>query len=251
MLKQRKRGLVLLASLVCTVCLLCSCGTENHSTSSSSSDSSSSAIESEGSTSTSSDVSSENSEEASEDEITTEKVQTETGAILEGNLAKEVKQFRTLADAEADMGYYLGLHNTLESVDGYELVGFYKIDGGTWYQAVYEYETPEEIGYPTITIKTSKTATLDELVEPYTFKELDGTGGKVEESKKLSDVLVNYAGYQNHTENGFWDLAYFEVPNGKKYSIYSSSGINKAVLDDILNELIGNLKIMEDWKEND
>lgn len=245
MLKQRKRGLVLLASLVCAVCLLCSCGTESHSTSSSST------IESEDSTSTSSDVSSENSEEASENEITTEKVQTETGAILEGNLAKEVKQFRTLADAEADMGYYLGLHNTLESVDGYELVGFYKIDGGTWYQAVYEYENPEEIGYPTITIKTSKTATLDELVEPYTFKELDGTGGKVEESKKLSDVLVNYAGYQNHTENGFWDLAYFEVPNGKKYSIYSSSGINKTVLDDILNELIGNLKIMEDWKEND
>lgn len=251
MLKQRKRGLVLLASLVCTVCLLCSCGTENHSTSSSSSDSSSSAIENEDSTSTSSDVSSENGEEVSEDEITTEKVQTETGAILEGNLAKEVKQFRTLADAEEDMGYYLGLHNTLESVDGYELVGFYKIDGGTWYQAVYEYENPEEIGYPTITIKTSKTATLDELVEPYTFEELAGTGGKVEESKKLSDVLINYAGYQNHTENGFWDLAYFEVPNGKKYSIYSSSGINKAVLDDILNELIGNLKIMEDWKEND
>lgn len=245
MLKQRKRGLVLLASLVCAVCLLCSCETENPSTSSSS------AIEIEDSPSTSSDLSSETSEEASEDEITTERVQTETGAILEGNLAKEVKQFRTLADAEADMGYYLGLHNTLESVDGYELVGFYKIDGGTWYQAVYEYETPEEIGYPTITIKTSKTATLDELVEPYTFKELDGTGGKVEESKKLSDMLVNYAGYQNHTENGFWDLAYFEVPNGKKYSIYSSSGINKAVLDDILNELIGNLKIMEDWKEND
>ena len=186
-------------------------------------------------------------------------VKTESGATLEGNLAKTVKQYRTLAEAEEAMGYYLGLHNTIESHPEYNLVAMYNIGDGAWYQALFEHSEAsritEELGdaiteheaahlaeeYPSLTVKTTKDteAGLDGLIAPY----LDDFNS--DEIITINDVKVRIC--SNYEGEAL--LGCFTIPNKKSYSIYTSYGIEPEVMKDILGELINNLKIMEDWED--
>lgn len=192
--------------------------------------------------------------------------ETATGRLVaEG--AKRVKSFRTLAEAESDMGYYLGLHNYLECDSLYELVAMQSIGDNEWYQATisasHNYEVIEEAhgvyriklnngteitdgnevsefiaDYGTgFTVKTTRTGSLDTLIYPY------GEEFKTHHRFNIHGVMVDFRGY----EDGKYLLAYFEVPNGKKYSIYSSVGKSSDLIVSIVTELIGNLQIMDDW----
>lgn len=161
---------------------------------------------------------------------------TTSGGVLTGDVAKTVKQYRTLAEAEEDMGYYLGLHNDIESHPELQLVGMYNIGNGAWYQAAYESSSNKISG---ITVKTSNKTDIKQLIAPYNVGEY-----KNKEVKNIEDIEVNFLGNESSVVN----LVYFKVKNGKSYSIFTSAGNDDAVMTDIATELISNLKIMDDWK---
>ena len=170
-------------------------------------------------------------------DIVVDKIVTESGATLEGNLAKTVKQFKTLAEAEEDMGYYLGLHNTVQSHEEYRLVGMYRIGENEWYQAAFDCETNPKEGF---TLKVSKTMTEEEMLKPY-------------EDSDFRYKSTNFYGftaitYESLTEEK-WNLASFTCKNGKVYSLYTGEGIERKLFEDIVSELLGNLIIMDDWVE--
>ena len=168
------------------------------------------------------------------DNVTTEV--TTSGGKLVGNLAKTVTSFRTLAEAEEDMGYYLGLHNTIESHPELTLSGVYKIGQDDWYQALFE-DASGSVN--NITVKTSMTTSVSELIAPYNVSDYNWT-----RSESVLGVNVTFAG----NDDGIVNLMYFDVSNGKAYSIYTSVGNEYSVMLDIVSELIENLQIMDDWK---
>ena len=156
--------------------------------------------------------------------------QLESGGTVLGS-AKKVKNYKSLADAESDMGYYLGLHNKIDSLRGYELVGMYKI-ADSWYQAVFECSDK-----PSITVKTSKEASLKDLTDAYTSEynvvDTDNIKGIDVTSKSDADGTVH--------------LMYFETINNKKYTIFSTDGIDSLDAVNLVTELITNIKGMDDW----
>ena len=154
------------------------------------------------------------------------------------------------------MGYYLGLHNNIESVPEYNLVGMYGINEGEWYQAIFESSEADkqlaELGdniteaqakeitsmYPSITLKVNKGGSIDSLIEPY----------KDSYDKKEDSLIEGVRVYfERKSDDSKYNLAYFSVPNGKCYSIFTEDGINETKLVSMLTELINNLKIMSDW----
>ena len=160
-----------------------------------------------------------------------------TGLTLVGN-AKVVNQYRSLHEAETDMGYYLGLHNTLESWPNYELVGMYNI-GNEWYQAIYEDVIGERAS---ITLKVSKTATLEDLTEAYDFDLYDERDIVYE--SELGDISGKiYVGKEDKLEH----LICFETANNKKYTLFTFDGVADEVLTNVFYELAANLQIMVDW----
>lgn len=161
---------------------------------------------------------------------------TQSGGKIVGNLAKTVKSFKTLADAEEDMGYYLGFHNTIESHPELTLSGIYSIGSGEWYQALFEDETNT---INNITVKTSMKTSIEELTAPYNIVDFDSIS-----SETIYGVEVTFVGNNGNTVN----LVYFDVPNGKAYTIYTSVGNEYSLMQDLVVELIGNLQIMDDWK---
>ena len=95
------------------------------------------------------------------------KIYNEDGTVNSESV-KTVKQFRTLNDAEVYMGFYLGLHNRLESIDKYELVSISNVGEGTWFQALYESEDIDK--YTDYTLKVKKTTQKEEILEAYDDK---------------------------------------------------------------------------------
>lgn len=160
---------------------------------------------------------------------------TQSGGKLVGEVAKTVKSYKTLADAEEEMGYYLGLHNTLESQPNLKLVGMYNIGKGSWYQALFEDETES---LANITVKTSKTTSLEDLTAPYDIGDY-----KSVDIKSINGIDVTFGKYENDLVN----LVGLATPNGKAYTIYTSVGNEYSVMESIVIELINNLKIMDDW----
>lgn len=156
--------------------------------------------------------------------------QLDSGGTVLG-AAKKVKNYRSLADAESDMGYYLGLHNKLQSLSGYELVGMYQISD-SWYQALFECS-----GKPSITVKTSKEASLEDLTAAYT-SEYD-----VVETEYIKGINVT----SKSDADGTVHLMYFETENDKKYTIFSTDGIDSLDAASLVTELLDNLKGMDDW----
>lgn len=166
--------------------------------------------------------------------IDTDKIQgkssTSSGGTILGSALPAV-QYKTLNDAEKSFGYYLGLHNKLESLSDYELVDMYIINKQVM-QAVYENSNSTK----TITVKTSKTETASDLADVY-------SNDKVNDQIEVNGVDINIS-----VSNDVIKLAYFSVPNGKSYSVYTAAGLNTDDMTSILTELIENLKLMEDWE---
>lgn len=162
--------------------------------------------------------------------IVEDKKRTESGATILGD-ALPVKECRTLAEGEEIIGYYLGLHNKLESLPDYELVQLFIINNEFMY-AIYENQNDLD----TILIKTSKIKDSKDLTSVY-------------EDYKLKDI-INIEGVDvnvsSNTE-GIVNLAYFDVKNGKSYSIFNKAGLEEGDIKLLLKELISNLKIMDDW----
>lgn len=150
-------------------------------------------------------------------------------------LTKRMVQYATLADAENAMGYYLGLHNTIESAPSLKLTGMYTVGDNEWHQALYEDDSGT---YKNITIKTSMSIGVSELTAPYKVKEYS-----TEEVVDVDGIDVTFVGNSHSITN----LVYFDVLNGKAYTIYTSVGNEYSVMYDIVEELIKNLKIMDDW----
>lgn len=167
------------------------------------------------------------------------KVYDEDGNIL-SNTVKTIKAFRTLAEAEEYMGYYLGLHNTLECIDGYELVQMSSVGNDDWMQALYQGENLDD--YPDFTVKVSKESSLDILLSAF---DLDN-GYPIKEIKNIYDVKVTVLGKISSDENVL-NLSYFSTDNGKNYVINCGGGMTRDNMLAILSELISNLQIMDDW----
>jgi len=151
------------------------------------------------------------------------------GTILGGALPAVA--YKTLSEAESAFGYYLGLHNKMGSLTGYNLVGMYIIDGKVM-QGIYESSDATK----TITVKTSKIEASTELVSVYSKYSLD-------ETIEINGVSVKLLGSTKESFN----LAYFSVPNGKGYSIHTDSGLSETDMNKLLTELINNLQSMDDW----
>lgn len=153
------------------------------------------------------------------------------GATILGD-ALPAKEYKSLHEAEETFGYYLGLHNTLESLTGYDLIAMHIVNN-TFMQGTYENGTDKSL-----LVKTSKKEKSEELAKVYTeyeiFKSIDVEGVKVNLSSKDTESI---------------NLAYFDLSNGKSYALSTVSGLSEEDTLKLLRELITNLKSMEDWKE--
>lgn len=152
---------------------------------------------------------------------------TDIGGKILGS-ALPAKQYRTLHDAESAFGYYLGLHNHLDSLTEYELVDMYIINGNIM-QAVYENADETR----TITVKTSKEKSVDELADVYTRY-------SHEVEKTYSGISVTFSGEEDDMVN-LVKLSY----SGKAYTIYSASGLGVEDAEDLTKELIKNLLLIQ------
>ena len=145
---------------------------------------------------------------------------TASGATIMGD-ALPAKEYRTLNDAETAFGYYLGLHNKIDSLPEYEFM-----------QGTYE----NSDGTKSILVKTSKTKSASEMSSVY-------TGNTYSKKEYIHGVEVKLQGKEAGTIN----VASFNVQNGKAYVISSVAGLNEANMIDVLAELIVNIQGMEDW----
>lgn len=161
-----------------------------------------------------------------------EGAKTGSGGTILGD-ALPAMSYRTLADAEQEFGYYLGLHNKLESLTEYELVAMYIIDNDIM-QGIFNNLDETK----TITVKTSKVKSKQELISVYNEYEIN-------EHEIIEGIDVAMSGNTSEEIN----LAYFDVKNGKNYSIFTHSGISREQMVELVSELISNLKIMDDWVE--
>lgn len=159
------------------------------------------------------------------------KAKTGSGATILGD-ALPVNEFNTLASAEEYLGYYLGLHNKIEKLEGYELSRIFMV-GDKFMQASYDHIN----GDKSITVKTSKIVEVNELISVY---------NDMEYSTKyiINNTEVNIGG----ADEDKLHIAYFSLPNDKKYSIHSEYGLSQQEIKSLLGELIGNIQIMADWE---
>lgn len=166
------------------------------------------------------------------------KTYNEDGTV-NGESVKTVKQFRTLNEAEVYMGFYLGLHNRLESIDKYELVSISNVGEGTWFQALYQSEDLDE--YTDFTLKVSKTTPMEVLLGAFDLE----NGYKYHDTIDINGQEVNIL--SKGTIEGDSNLAYFSTKNGKKYVLNCGGGMLRENMELILNELVINLMSMDDW----
>lgn len=155
---------------------------------------------------------------------------TASGATIMGD-ALPAKEYRTLNDAETAFGYYLGLHNKIDSLPEYELTAMHIINN-EFMQGTYE----NSDGTKSILVKTSKTKSASEMSSVY-------TGNTYSKEEYIHGVEVKLQGKQAGTIN----VASFNVQNGKEYVISSVAGLDEANMLDVLAELIVNIQGMEDW----
>lgn len=169
--------------------------------------------------------------------------QTDTGGLLVGDVAKEVHSYKSLAEGEEDMGFYLGLHNQIKSQPGYNLVGLYRIGEGEWYQAIYSAEPDNNqeanTEYPDITMKVTRDYCVIELLEAYE------TDNYTYYDKDIEGVSVRFH-YKSDAPDKI-NIASFELDNDKSYSLFTSVGVKADIIENIATELVNNLKIMDDW----
>lgn len=159
-----------------------------------------------------------------------EEYKTDNGGTILGD-ALPAKAYRTLHEAESAFGYYLGLHNKLESLTEYQLVDMHIINN-EFMQGTYE----NGDGKKSISVKTSKKKTEQELIKVYKEHNYNST-------IEIQGIKVNMAGESKDKIN----LASFTVPNKKSYSINTTAGLTPDEMNRLVDELIGNLKIMDDW----
>jgi len=146
---------------------------------------------------------------------------------------KRVETFRSLSDAEISFGYYLGLHNSLDSIDNYQLVSIHIVANNKML-AIFDHTEEQK----SITIKTSKELSINDLINVY------NTDSMTKTNENILGVPV-VIGKKGELVN----LAYFEVKNGKRYSIYTKEGLSTEDANSLLYELIVNLSTMKDWEE--
>lgn len=162
-----------------------------------------------------------------------EKVETsENGATIIGG-AKPVVSYRTLHDAETAFGNYLGLHNTIQLDEEYNLVSMMIINKTILF-GTYENLNADR----TFTVKLSIEDNLEKIKE--------NAYPEYEESSKLEINGIEATLW--HDDNGA-HLLEFECSNEKKYVLFSLNGIKQIYFESIAEELIDNLMIMEDWEE--
>lgn len=154
------------------------------------------------------------------------------GATLLGG-AKPIKEFRTLASAEEEFGKYLGFHNRLESLEGYELCNIFIIEESCLH-AIYNNSDETK----TIVVKLSMIEKSNELINIY-----NEYGVQVNEN--IGGVEVKCRGY----EEGVVNLIHFDTNNGRGYSIHTNAGLTLEESIKVAEELITNLRIMDDWLE--
>lgn len=155
---------------------------------------------------------------------------TSSGATILGD-GLPVKNFKTLNDAETSFGYYLGLHNKLASLSGYQLVSVYVINS-LFMQASFD----STDGKKSIVVKTTKKETAAMLTNVY-------SKGKYIDKINVNGTEVTIYGTSREVAN----TSYFGVKNGKQYSIHTEKGISKKDMLALLGELINNLHSMTDW----
>ena len=184
-------------------------------------------------------------------------------------IVKSVESFRTRADAEASMGYKLGLLNDIACAEEYELVAMYSIGNGAWYQAVYEDTsvtvdehnesiTPQEFMdhvngetnlfeedkadkeyheleklRSNLIVKTTDKYSLDTLLLPYNISNYN------EVEHDIDGVHVDFYGTDFNTY-----LAAFKYKD-RYYTLYVESGIGFTKLYNIVKELINNSNSFE------
>lgn len=155
--------------------------------------------------------------------------QVDSGVVL-----KKVYQYKTLAEAESDMGYYLGFHNDMKSVPEYHLIAISNVGEKAWFQATFQHEESDK--WPDIVVKTSKESPLESLKITYSSTMNDIV------TRTYHGISVEYAG------NGeYYKLVSFETPNNKAYTLYCNNGFKIEYWEPIVKELISNLVIMDDW----
>lgn len=164
--------------------------------------------------------------ETSKGEITQEEIDS-------GIVTKEVHEYRSLAEAEEDMGYFLGLRNDLTSLTDYQLVKMYNVGDKAWYQAEYENNNDSD---DKIIVKTSKTASISSMKSIYT----DEFKANIELNKYNTVVKIE-------GNNEKYNIASFETRNNKKYIIYSHNGLDIEQFEGLIDELFENLASMRDW----
>lgn len=155
---------------------------------------------------------------------------TASGATLMGD-AVPAKEYRTLNDAEKEFGYYLGLHNKLESLDGYELVAMHIINE-EFMQGTYESDKESLI------VKTSKVKSAEDMAKVYN-----------DMTNKNNQTILGVPVSLRSKEVGKVNVATFRVPNGKNYVISSVAGLSNEEMKELLSELIDNLQRMDDWQD--
>lgn len=164
--------------------------------------------------------------------ILDEAADTELGGTILGD-AKPVKQFKTLHDGEEYYKSYLGFHNSIDSLPGYNLVGLYCVND-EFMQAIYE----SEQGESNLVVKFSKTLNSGELREPY----------DISEYIKHLDIKESVSAHLEGEDKSSINLILLDYTNGKSYSIYSKQGLSEEIAADIANELTDNVMSMTDWK---
>lgn len=164
--------------------------------------------------------------------ILDESTNTEMGGTILGD-AKPVKQFRTLHDGEEYYESYFGFHNTIDSLQGYSLVGLYCIND-EFMQGIYEADD----GSKNLVVKFSKTLTTDELSSPYEDREY------IDHIELENSISAHIEGNSSDELN----LMLLGFKNNKSYSIYSASGLPRETMVNIGNELVTNLMSMDDWE---
>lgn len=155
---------------------------------------------------------------------------TASGATLIGD-AVPAKEYRTLNDAEKEFGYYLGLHNKLESLDGYELTAMHIINE-EFMQGTYESDKES------IIVKTSKVKSAEDMAKVYN-----------DMTNKNNQTILGVPVSLKSKEVGKVNVAAFRVPNGKNYVISSVAGLSDEEMKELLSELIDNLQRMDDWQD--
>lgn len=174
-------------------------------------------------------------EQGIDEDLANSVTELDNGAKMIGDAMKVVKQFPTLHDGETYYGTYLGFHNKIKCLDGYDLVGLYLI-GDEYLQGVYETEDESKA----LTVKLSTTVNSAELRKP--FNELE-----YKSSITINKyITVNFEG----TAEDKIHLMTVDFKNNKAYAIFTGSGFSQEQFNEIAQELVSNVISMEDYYTN-